>query len=147
MTREEALAKLEETVKAAGPFVMATVDEARAPQMRWMGAAIRDTQNALLYYLVCGSSSRKMAQIAQNPATQLMFHTEGFQCIVTVSGKSQAVDSAGLKHSIWEQTPVLARYYAGPDDPRFALIGFEVECLEILCIGGSHEPVRVSFCD
>lgn len=145
MDQEQAVARAKEIMARGKPFAMATVDAQCKPWMRWMGALATDPHDDNVHYLVCGQTSRKMTQIAGNPATQLLFSNEDYTCVVTLSGRSEIVADPDTKRMVWEAIPAAARYFSGPDDPGFGVVRFRAELLEVLCLGESHEPVRVDL--
>ena len=147
MTTEQAVEKAKELVGSSQTFIMATVDADNKPQIRWMGALAPDPADEKVRYLVCGTQSRKMEQIAANPATQLMFSSSDYSCIVTLSGSCEPVQDAQTKQAVWEAVPGLTQYFQSVDDPNYAVLRFTICCLEVLCMGEAHEPVRVDLCD
>ncbi len=120
--------------------VLATVDAQGAPQMRWMGWLVEDPEQPWAFYLCCGKSSRKMAQIAGNPAAQLLFSKPDYSEVASLSGVATAVDTPAIRQLLWAEVPDMEKYYSGVDDPNMGIIRFTARCLELLCIGEQHEP-------
>lgn len=120
--------------------ILATVDAAGRPQMRWMGALVEDPQKPWIFYLVCGKNSRKMQQIAQNPHAQLLFTKQEDWQVATLSGQAEAVDTPELRKMLWESIPAISQYFSGPDDPNLGIIQFTTQCMELLAMHESHEP-------
>ena len=145
MTREEAIRNARELI-STGVHVMATVDEEGRPQMRWMGALAADPRDENVHYIVSSAKARKVAQLQANPAVQLLFTAPEYKCIVNVSGECDMVQDMEIKRMVWDAIPACADYHSGPDDPDFGVIRFRARCLEVLCVGESHEPVRVELC-
>jgi general stress protein 26 len=143
--QEKALAQVVELVEAGRPFVMGTVDQAGKPQMRWMGGIARDPGCQTVGYLACASGSRKMLQLAANPAMQLMFHSEDMMCVATLEGVGREETDTAVKHQVWAAMPMLAEYFPGPDDPTFALVRFEARRVELLCMTGGPAPVSIDL--
>jgi uncharacterized pyridoxamine 5'-phosphate oxidase family protein len=143
--QEKALARAVELVEAGRPFVMGTVDAAGKPQMRWMGALARDPNCPTVGYLACASNSRKMAQLAANPATQLVFHSEDFSCVATLDGDGREEKDLAVKRQVWAAVPMLAEYFPGPDAEIFALVRFQARRVEVLCMSEGQAPVSVEL--
>ena len=130
MTKEEIVAKAREMARAELPFMFATVDEAGAPQARWMGALVLD--EPFTVYMESHTQARKMGQIRTNPRGQLVFHTPDFMQVATVSGVCEVCEDAAVYRRIWEAIPELANYVSGPDDPGFGAVKFTGQVIELL---------------
>jgi general stress protein 26 len=138
MDKSAVIGAAEELVSAGRSFVLATVDQDGAPQVRWMGAVF--TEKPFTMYLAAGAESRKMAQISGNPKSQLMFHAEDFSKVATLSGTSEIVDDDAVKQQVFAGLPAAAQYFSGPDDPSFGVVKFEAKKIEML---GLSEGMRV----
>jgi len=145
MTRDEAIAKTREIIAARAPFVMATVDAAGKPQVRWMGALALDPCCEVVGYLAAGASSRKMDEIRANPATQLLFSTQGYDCTVRISGVCEIVSDSAVKKMVWDAIPQADKYFPSPDSPEFGVIKFTAKSFELLCMSAGMETVTVEL--
>ena len=145
MTQEQALEKAREIVAAGGSFMLGTVDAQNRPRMRWMGAIACDPDNELIRYMECGAQSRKMAELAANPAAQLVFNSADFSCVVTVDGVAGAVEDMDTKRMVYEAVPASADYFPSPESEMFGVIRFQATVIEVLCMSEGHEPVRVEL--
>jgi general stress protein 26 len=117
-------------VNTRRPFVLATSGPEGAPQMRWMGDLM--LEDPLTVYMACGAQSRKMDQIRVNQNAQLMFQSEGFGQVATLSGTCEICDDAETKMRIWKAMPVVASYVSGPDDPNLGVLHFITRKVELL---------------
>jgi len=99
-----------------------------------------------VYYMACGSQSRKVAQLAQNPATQLLCRTQDYNCTTTLSGAAELITCQETKNMVWEKIPVARDYFSGPEGADFGVLKFSLQCVEALCMSEGHEPVRVEVC-
>ena len=83
-----------ELIRAGRAFVFATVDDTGFPQIRWMGGAF--LEEPLTVYMAAGAGSRKMRQIGGHPEAQLMFQSEDFSRVATLTGNicTMTTDSA-----------------------------------------------------
>ena len=138
MTNEEVITAAKELIAADRPFVLATVDQDGAPQVRWMGAVM--LEEPLICYMAAFSESRKMVQLKGDPRAQLMFQSEEFGRVATLSGTAEMVENADTKHRAWDAMPGCAKYFPGPDAPEFGLIKFVCERVELLDMEAQHEP-------
>lgn len=125
--------------------LLATVDAQGQPQMRWMGALVEDPQAPWTFYLACGKNSRKMQQIAQNPAAQLLFSKQDDWQVAMLSGTAEDVDTPELRALLWENIPMMDQYYSGQDDPNMGIIRFVTKTLEVLCLQEGHEPRTIEL--
>ena len=132
-------------VDAGRPFIMATVTEEGKPAMRWMGALAMDENEPHVGYLVCGRNSRKMRQITANPATQMLFSSEDFTCIATISGVCEIVDSQERKQWAWDRIPGAEQYYNSPENPEFGVIRFAATRVEYISLAESHETICIDL--
>jgi len=130
MDKEQIVRTALEMIRAGRPFLLATVDENNAPQMRWMGGSVLD--EPLTVWMACGATSRKIAQIRANPAAQLLYSDEKFAKTVTISGRAEAVDCAEAKQRLWEAMPMLSHHMSGPDDVGFGVVKFVGTRVELL---------------
>lgn len=142
MDKSTVIEAAQELVNAGRSFVLATVDQDGAPQVRWMGAVFAEGPFTL--YLAAGAESRKMAQIRGNAKSQLMFHADDFSKVATLSGTSEIVSDATLKQKVFAGIPAAAQYFSGPDDPNFGVIKFQPKKIEML---GLSEGMGVETVD
>ena len=138
MSDEQLLAIAREMASAGRPFVLATVDEADVPQVRWMGACA--LEEPLTFWMAAGATSPKMDQIRGNPAAQVMFNDESFGRVCTITGVCEVVDDMDRKRRLWETMPALAHYLSGPDDPKFGLLKFVARRVAVLDMKQGMEP-------
>ena len=138
MPDEQLLTIAREMASANRPFVLATVDQADMPQVRWMGGCAVD--EPLTFWMAAGATSRKTDQIRANPAAQVMFSDESFGRVCTISGACEMVDDMETKRRLWETMPILARHFSGPDDPKFGLLKFVARRVEVLDRKQGPEP-------
>jgi len=130
MDKSAVISAAQELAQAGRSFVLATVDQEGAPQVRWMGALF--TEEPFTIYLAAGAESRKMAQIRGNPKSQLMFQAEDFSKVATLSGTSTVVSDAAVKEKVFAGIPAAGQYFSGPDDPNFGVIKFQARKIEML---------------
>jgi general stress protein 26 len=138
MDRDEIIAVTRELAEADVPFVLATVDEHGAPQVRWMGGCALD--DPMTVWLAGGAKSRKMSQISASARAQLMFHSQDFGRVATVSGECEVVGTIEAKRRLWERMPQLSRYVSGPEDPEFGVIKFVGRRIELLNMAEGMTP-------
>ena len=145
MRNEEALQKARELIAAGGSFMLGTVDAQNRPRMRWMGALASDPGNELVRYMECGAQSRKMAELAANPAAQLVFSADDYSCVVTVDGVAGMVEDMATKKMVYEAIPASGDYFDSPESEAFGVIRFQATVIEVLCMSEGHEPVRIEM--
>ncbi len=138
MTQEEIIRTAQEMATAGRPFVLATVDQAGVPQVRWMIGCVLG--ESLTVSMATSANSRKLAQIAAYPQAQLMFHNEDYSRVATVSGTCQIVEALEYKRRLWEAMPELAEHVSGPQDPDFGVIEFEGRRVEVLTPAEGFTP-------
>ena len=122
--------------------VLATVDAAGRPQMRWMGALVECPKTPWTFYLACHKGSRKLQQLAQNNRAQLLFSQIEQWLVASVSGTAEEVDTPELRQLLWDAIPQMHQYYSGADDPAMGIIRFKACCGELLAMGEGPEPQR-----
>ena len=143
MDKEQVINAAKELVRANRSFVLATVDQKNVPQIRWMGAAYMEEPFTL--YLATATASRKVDQIGANPKSQLMFQTEDFSRVATLTGNSSLVTDGELKHRVWDAIPEAHAYFSGPDDPVFGVIKFECRRVEVTGLVEGMVPVSAEL--
>ena len=129
--------------KDGAVYVLATVDAENGPQMRYMGALVFEGDFEVL--MVSSSTARKVEQIAQNPRAQLLFASEDYKRVATLSGTATMEDSLEKKREVWEKIPACADYHESPEAPDFGLIRFKANVIEYIDLEIGHEPFRVEL--
>jgi len=130
MERDEIIAAARELITSGRSFVLATVGEDGFPQMRWMGAAY--LEELITVYMAAGAESRKMGQIRSEPKSQLMFQSDDYSRVGTLTGSSEVVEDAGTKQKVFAGIAAASQYFSGPDDPNFGVIKFTCRRVEML---------------
>ena len=57
------------------------------------------------------------------------------------------IQDTDTRRMVWDAIPDSGKYFASPEDPGFGVVRFRAECMEVLCLSESHEPVRVESCE
>lgn len=143
MDRQVVIEAALQLIRADRPFVLATVDAEGCPQVRWMGAAHYEWPATI--YMAAFADSRKMAQINGHPQAQLMFHSEGFKRVATLSGTARVVADPAVKRRVFAEMLDSSDYFEGPDDPRFGLIAFVFTRIEAIGLGDDMTPAAVDI--
>ena len=130
MGKQEVVEAAKALVGEKRPFVLATVDEGGVPQVRWMGALY--VEEPLTMYMAAGADSRKMRQIKAHAKGQLMFQSEDYGKVATLTGEYEVVTDAETKRRVWEGIPGAHEYFEGPDHPGFGVIRFVCRRVEVL---------------
>lgn len=143
--QEQALARALELVDAGKPFLMATTDTEGKPQMRWMGALLRDPDCPTVGYMACNRASRKVGQLAANPAVQLLFSSDDLTCVATFMGVGAPEEDVAVRHRVWEAMPMLQRHFSGPDCEELLLIRFEARRVEVLSMKAGPRPIVIDL--
>lgn len=130
-------------VRAGRSFVLATVDSEGVPQARWMGAA--HLEEPFLVYMAAGAASRKVGQMESHPKSQLMFQTEDYSRVATLTGTCEVVGDVETKRRVFKGIPGAAQYFSGPDDPNFAAIKFTCQRVEMLGMAEGMAPVSADL--
>ena len=138
MNKEEIIAVAREMAKSHRPFMLGTVDALGRPQVRWMGDLL--LEEPLVMWMACQRQSRKVGQIQARPAAQVVFSSDDFSTVVTVSGRCDVRVDAANKKKVWEGIPTLARYMSGPEDPNLATLRFVGTRVELLKLAEGREP-------
>jgi len=139
MTRDEIIGATRELIGAGGSFVLATVDQEGCPQVRWMGAALRE--EPLTLYMAAGANSRKMDQIRANKRSQLMFQNSDYSQVATLCGDCDVAEDMEVKRRVWDGIPGASQFFSGPDDPNFGVVRFVTRRVELLDTKQGHTPM------
>jgi general stress protein 26 len=139
MDKQTIIDAAKDLVRAGRSFVLATVDSEGVPQVRWMGAAY--LAEPFLVYMAAGAASRKIGQMESHPKSQLMFQTEDYSRVATLTGTCEAVEDVETKRRVFEGILGAAQYFSGPDDPNFAAIEFTCQRVEMLGMAEGMAPV------
>ena len=146
MNQQEALDRAREMMgNNSAMFIMGTVDADNRPRMRWMGAIVRDPEDENAYYMASMSGARKVTQLTANQATQLLFNSEDFSCVVTADGRSEMVEDMTIKRIVWDAIPASGEYFESPESEAFGVIKFVADSIEVLCMAEGHEPVCIDL--
>ena len=84
--------------------------------------------------------SRKVQQIEKNPNVHITCGVESFkemQPYLQIQGKARITTDKDERHSFWNE--MLEPIFAGPDDPKYAIIVVDAYRIEY-CTPGSYEP-------
>lgn len=81
------------------PGLLATIDAAGTPQMRWMQTLSLDEFPHL--YALCSPSSRKVGQIRANPRVSWIFTSESGDMVVNLSGRANIVVDPAEINRVW----------------------------------------------
>ncbi|HEX4140179.1 MAG TPA: pyridoxamine 5'-phosphate oxidase family protein [Candidatus Methylacidiphilales bacterium] len=81
------------------PGMLATVDSAGTPHMRWMQTLSLDQFPHL--YALCSPSSRKVAQIRAQPRVSWIFTSETGNMVVHISGRAAILTEPAEVNRIW----------------------------------------------
>ena len=143
MDKQAVIDAAKDLVRAGRSLVLATVDSDGTPQVRWMGAA--HLEEPFTVYMAAGAVSRKIGQMKSRPQSQLMFQTEDYSRVATLTGMCEVVGDAETKRRVFEGIPGAAQYFSGPDDPNFAAIKFECRRVEMLGMAEGMAPVSADL--
>lgn len=144
MDRKEIKQAVKELVTEEGAvYVLATVDEKNGPQCRYMGALVFEGDFEIL--MVSHSEARKMKQLKRNPNAQLLFASEGYKKVATLSGTAAVEESLDRKKQVWDAIPACASYHKSYDAPDFGLIRFKTKSIEYIHLAVQHEPFKVEL--
>lgn len=138
MSKEEIIRAAQELTKANRVFVLATVDQAGVPQVRWMGGCLLDEPMTLS--MATKAKSRKMDQIRAHPQAQLMFQDEECTRVATVTGTCEVDDTLESRRRLWQAIPELARHVSAPEDPALGVIKFVGSRIELLKMTAGAVP-------
>jgi general stress protein 26 len=139
MDRQAIIEAAKDLVRAGRSFVLATVDSEGVPQVRWMGAAY--LEEPFVVYMAAGAESRKIGQMGSHPKSQLMFQTEDYSRVATLTGTCGVVEDVETKRRVFEGIPGAAQYFSGPEDATFAALKFECQRVEMLGMAEGMAPV------
>lgn len=115
------------------PGVLATVDEAGMPHLRWM--ATLSLQDWPVLYTITSPNSRKVDHIKANPNVSWMFSNEEMNIIINIRGKARIATDFGKMQRVWKLLEDKSKAYflsIAMDGPGFAVIETEIE--DIDCI-------------
>lgn len=82
------------------PGILATVDEAGRPQVRWMSTLA--IGSFPVFHTLTGANARKLRQIRANPAVNWMFFNKDLSLVVNLTGTARVVDDPAALKRIWQ---------------------------------------------
>jgi general stress protein 26 len=81
--------------------VLATVDAAGRPHMRWMTPAILRDRPRDLFCVAC-PGTQKVKDLTQSPFVEWVIQNRALTEVITIRGKVNIVDNAAIKNEIME---------------------------------------------
>jgi general stress protein 26 len=130
--REEIISTARELLKGGNAGILSTIDRNGVPQSRWMATMSFDDFPDL--YTLTSATSRKVAQIQENPAVHWMFSNQDLSFIVNLSGTAEIyLHEADAMKRIWGQIVDRSRAYFLTDPGKgsgFVVIHTRVEKVE-----------------
>jgi general stress protein 26 len=121
------------------------------PQLAGLATVTEDGKPWVRYVMIAGSDdltircatfvgARKVKQIGKDPEVHLtcgITNPREMGPYLQVQGRATLNTSREARHGFWRE--MLAPIFAGPDDPKYAVIEITPYCIE--CVTpGSHEP-------
>ena len=101
MDAREIMHRIETILEAHGTGLLATVDDAGAPHVRWLTPAVlRDRPGAI--YALTAPRFAKVGQVRANPRVEWMFQTPSLAEVITARGKMNVVDNPSLRAEVQE---------------------------------------------
>ncbi len=143
MDRQDVIDAALELIRSGHSFVLATVNAEGFPQVRWMGGTY--LEEPLTVYMVAFSDSRKMGQVRTHPEIQLMFQSEDYSRVATLTGTARVITDPSVKQRVFAGIAGAAEYFSGPDDPKLGVIKFVCSRIEVLGLGEGMTPVTVDM--
>ncbi|NIA08069.1 MAG: pyridoxamine 5'-phosphate oxidase family protein [Actinobacteria bacterium] len=142
MTNDEIKKAIWNIVGGAKVFVYTTADAQGNPHSRYMGALMIEDS---VIYMATASCARKVQQIKGHPNGELLFASEEYKEVATISGESNIAESLELKKQFWQANPICKDYFSSYEAPEFTLIAFGPTTAEYLNLALQLEPFAVSL--
>lgn len=102
METKEVLDALETTLEEVQTGVLATVNDAGVPNMRWMTPRIISGREGYVY-AVTSPKFGKVASLAKNNKVEWMIQSKGLDKIFNVRGTLQLIDNPSVKSGVLEE--------------------------------------------
>jgi general stress protein 26 len=140
MEKHELLEILEKIIDESKTAVLATVDEAGRPHMRWMmPALLRGRAGAI--YTVTAPGTPKIRHLAEHPEVEWMLQSRSLDRILTIRGRAQVVDAPSIKREVLEAVGRrLAAFWRYNEDPAQLVIIETVA--ETACY---YQPMKAAY--
>jgi general stress protein 26 len=112
------------------PFLMLGVEGARDGATQPMTAVFQDQdrQSGTLW-IFAGKDHDLIRAIAQSNRAIASYAAKGHDLFASLRGRLQVVDDRQTIERLWN--PIVAEHYEGKDDPKLALVRFDVEDAKI----------------
>ena len=131
-SREEIVSTARSLLTGGNAGILSTIDESGSPQSRWMATMSFDDFPDL--YTLTSATSRKVAQIKNNPLVHWMFSNEDLSFIVNLAGTAEVyLHEAEAMKRIWRQIVDKSRAFFLGDSvkgPGFVVIHTKVVRVE-----------------
>lgn len=116
--------------------LMTTVDQNGMPFSRWMGTSL-STDGLHEIFTLSGKNTRKVRQLALNPAVCWVYSTEDCSDVVALYGKAEVMESPAVSQAVWDRLMECAREYVvntmnSDDETEFVTIRTVVERVEFI---------------
>jgi general stress protein 26 len=130
--REEIVSTARRLLRGGNAGILSTIDESGSPQSRWMATMSFDDFPDL--YTLTSATSRKVAQIKNNPLVHWIFSNEDLSFIVNLTGTAEIyLHEAEAMKRIWRQIVDKSRAFFLGDSvkgPGFVVIHTKVAKVE-----------------
>ncbi len=131
-SREKIVSTARSLLTGGNAGILSTIDESGSPQSRWMATMSFDDFPDL--YTLTSATSRKVAQIKNNPLVHWMFSNEDLSFIVNLAGTAEVyLHEAEAMKRIWRQIVDKSRAFFLGDSvkgPGFVVIHTKVVRVE-----------------
>lgn len=116
------VAKIQELLDEVHVGIMASIDDAGIPCMRWMTPVFVSRLPGALY-AVTSRESRKARQIEANPKVTWIFQSKSLDRVATISGRARLVKDPSLSAEVLEAIgPRLEVLWTYMGDPKKLMI-------------------------
>lgn len=120
------------------PGILATVDAAGKPQLRWMSTLAFD--EFPVFHTLTSPGSHKVEEIKANPKVNWMFFNKDLSLIVNLKGRARVIEDGPSLKRIWQHIVDLSHAYFLEHytrKPGFCAIETVVESIE--CNSPKHD--------
>ncbi|HEY8966652.1 MAG TPA: pyridoxamine 5'-phosphate oxidase family protein [Candidatus Methylacidiphilales bacterium] len=98
---EDIFGAIRHLIDGSHPGVLATVDDAGIPRMRWMASLSFEAFPYL--YTMTSAESRKIAHIRSHPGVSWMFFNQSLSLVVNLTGRAEVLEDARSIRDAWNQ--------------------------------------------